>query len=74
MEFIHFINKSTLDSIKNKGLQTESHYQGFGIFIYPLMKIDFKAPNEKFALEEREMNFNLSIEESWEGIGAYYNA
>lgn len=30
MEFIHFINKSTLDSIKNKGLQTESHYQVFG--------------------------------------------
>lgn len=72
MEFIHFINKSTLDSIKNKGLQTESHYQGFGIFIYPLIKIDFKAPNEKFALEEREMNSNLSIEESWGGIGALH--
>lgn len=72
MEFIHFISKSTLDSIKNKGLQTESHYQGFGIFIYPLIKIDLKAPNEEFVPEEREMNSNLSIEELWEGIGALH--
>lgn len=72
MEFIHFINTSTLDSIKDKGLRAESHYQGFGIFIYPLIKIDFKAPNEEFVLEEREINSNLSIEESWEGIGALH--
>lgn len=70
MEFIHFTNKSTLDKVKYKGFQTESHYQGFGIFIYPFIKIDFKAPNEEFVLEERDMNSNLSIEESWEVIGA----
>lgn len=70
MEFIHFISKSTLDSIKNKGLQTESHYQGFGIFIYPLIKIDFKAPAPEFVEEENVINYKLSIEESWEAIGA----
>lgn len=70
MEFIHFVNKLTLDSIKNKGLRTKSHYQGFGIFIYPLIKIDFIAPNEEFFVEEKEINSTLSVEESWEGIGA----
>lgn len=72
MDFIHFINTSTLESVKDKGLQTEFHYQGFGIFIYPLIKIDFKAPKEEFVIEERKINSNLSIEESWERIGALH--
>ena len=72
MDFIHFINTSTLDSIKDNGLQTEFHYQGFGIFIYPLIKIDFKAPNEDFVIEKGKINSNLSIEESWETIGVLH--
>lgn len=70
MEFIHFVNKATLDSLKYKELRAESHSQGFGIFIYPLIRIEFKAPNPEFTAQEREINYKLSIEESWEAIGA----
>ncbi|SKB65174.1 hypothetical protein SAMN05421800_10573 [Chryseobacterium balustinum] len=47
MEFIHFVSKATFDSIKDKELRAENHSQGYGIFIYPLIKIDFKAPTLK---------------------------
>ena len=70
MEFIHFVSKATFDSIKDKELRAENHSQGYGIFIYPLIKIDFKAPTLEFVAEEKEINCKLTIEESWEAIGA----
>lgn len=70
MEFIHFLNKSSSNSIKSDGIKTKNNYQGYGILIYPLIKIDFKAPNPDYILEEKNINSNLSIEERWEVIGA----
>lgn len=70
MEFIHFIDKSASNNIKSEGIKTQNNYHVYGILIYPLVKIDFKAPNSDYILEEKSINSNLSVEERWEIIGA----
>ncbi|KUJ60991.1 hypothetical protein AR687_14790 [Flavobacteriaceae bacterium CRH] len=70
MEFIHFVNKSALNIIKNNGIEVESSYRGPVILIFPLIRINFKSPSHAFRLQAIKNNLNLSIVESWERIGA----
>lgn len=86
MKFIYFIDTDSKDRVLKDGITLKSNYrhinqESTGIFCYPLIKIPFKTPVlEKdyedindfldFKKEEELLNTSLSIEESWEVIGA----
>ncbi len=71
MNFIHFIDKSKLDSAIKNGIKVNECYRGKGILIYPDKEIRFKTHSTEPELLEDEAHSNkLSNKEKWERIGA----
>ncbi len=86
MKFIHFIDVDSKEIVLRDGLSLKPNHRNInqessGIFCYPLIKIPFKTPvlekeyeniNDFLELKKEEelLNTSLSIEESWEVIGA----
>lgn len=86
MKFIHFIDAASKEIVLREGLSLKPNHrkinkESSGIFCYPLVKIPFKIPGTEkeyddindfltFKKEEELLNTSLSIEESWEVIGA----
>lgn len=71
MDFIHFIDKSQLDSVLKNGIKTDDCYRGKGILVYPNGQILFKVNSTDAELiEDEKISNKLSNDEKWEGIGA----
>lgn len=86
MKFIHFIGAALKKKVLDEGIFLRPNYrkineESTGIFVYPLIRIPFKAPVTEdayddiddylaFKKEEQLLNESLTIEESWEVIGA----
>ncbi len=71
MDFIHFIDKSNLDSVLKNGFKTNDSYRGKGILIYPNREIFFKTySTDVELLEDERISNRLSNDEKWEKIGA----
>ena len=76
MQYIHFTNKGYLGSILKKGILPKENDHGFGILCYPLMKVPFRSPVvedeslDEFLAAADRWNNTLSIEQSWELVGA----
>lgn len=71
MNFIHFINKTELENIKQHGISINDCYYGKGILVYPDKEINFKTFSIDVDLLEDEKAANLLLtHEKWERIGA----
>lgn len=71
MNFIHFIDKSRLDSVLKNGIIVNDCYRGNGILIYPENEINFRNYSSEQEMIESEKQSNmLALNEKWERIGA----
>lgn len=71
MDFIHFIDKSKLDSVLKNGIKINDSYRGKGILIYPNREISFKTYSTEVELvEDEKLSNRLSTDKKWENIGA----
>jgi len=71
MNFIHFIDSSTLDLVRAKGILVNECYRGKGILVYPDRDINFKtfSSEAEQLLNEEKLN-ELSNDQKWEIIGS----
>lgn len=82
MKFIHFIDADLKEKVLGEGIFLRPNYrkineESSGIFCYPIINIPFKTPVLEdeydyltFKKEEDLLNESLSIEETWEFVGA----
>ena len=71
MNFIHFINKSKLDSVLKNGIKVNDCYHGKGILIYPDKEVSFKTFSfDAEMLDDEKQSNKLTMDKKWEKIGA----